>query len=145
MQKSHPNWWSPEIYLVNAEEEEDRDKAVLLREWAHTLPCNGGLLLTYCRRLCHHTETAGGLLDVRDMLTDSWWLLCIEGSRPEWCISSMIDSGDTPFWLETLDMVAAGKTWARMLTICVIVPLTSCWEWAHICLLVCVLVACLAS
>ena len=28
----------------------------------------------------------------------------IEGSRPEWCISSMTYSGDTPFWLETLDM-----------------------------------------
>ena len=28
----------------------------------------------------------------------------IEGSRPEWCISSMIYSGDTPFWSETLDM-----------------------------------------
>ena len=28
----------------------------------------------------------------------------IEGSRPEWCITSMIYSGDTPFWLETLDM-----------------------------------------
>ena len=28
----------------------------------------------------------------------------VEGSRPEWCISSMIYSGDTPFWSETLDM-----------------------------------------
>ena len=28
----------------------------------------------------------------------------IEGSRPQWCISRMIYSGDTPFWLETLDM-----------------------------------------
>ena len=28
-----------------------------------------------------------------------------EGSRPEWCISSMIHSGDTPFWLETLDLL----------------------------------------
>ena len=27
-----------------------------------------------------------------------------EGSRPEWCISSMIYSRDTPFWLETLDL-----------------------------------------
>ena len=27
----------------------------------------------------------------------------IEGSCPEWCISSMIYSRDTPFWLETLD------------------------------------------
>ena len=27
----------------------------------------------------------------------------IEGPRPEWCISSMIYSRDTPFWLETLD------------------------------------------
>ena len=38
------------------------------------------------------------------------WLRCIvlhvEGSRPEWCMSSMIYSGDTPFWSETLDMVA---------------------------------------
>ena len=30
----------------------------------------------------------------------------IEGSQPEWCISSMMYSGDTPFWLETLDIVS---------------------------------------
>ena len=29
----------------------------------------------------------------------------IEGSQPEWCISSMIYSGDAPFWSETLDFV----------------------------------------
>ena len=29
----------------------------------------------------------------------------IEGSRPEWCISSMIYSRDTPFWSGTLDML----------------------------------------
>ena len=28
-----------------------------------------------------------------------------EGSRPEWCISSMIYSRDTPFWPGTLDLV----------------------------------------
>ena len=28
----------------------------------------------------------------------------IEGSQPQWCISSMIYSGDTPFWLEILDI-----------------------------------------
>ena len=28
----------------------------------------------------------------------------IEGSRPEWCISSMIYSRDTPVWSESLDM-----------------------------------------
>ena len=27
-----------------------------------------------------------------------------EVSRLEWCISSMVYSGDTPFWSETLDM-----------------------------------------
>ena len=37
-------------------------------------------------------------------ISASWKLVNIEGSRPEWCISSMIYSGDTPFWLETLDM-----------------------------------------
>ena len=31
-------------------------------------------------------------------------LVYIEGSRPEWCISSMIYSRDTPFWSGTLDM-----------------------------------------
>ena len=30
--------------------------------------------------------------------------LYIEGYRPEWCISSMIYSGDTPFWSETLEL-----------------------------------------
>ena len=29
----------------------------------------------------------------------------IEGSRPEWCISSMIYSRDTPFWSGTLNIV----------------------------------------
>ena len=29
----------------------------------------------------------------------------IEGSWPEWCISSMIYSRDTPFWSETLDIL----------------------------------------
>ena len=29
----------------------------------------------------------------------------IEDFRPEWCISSMIFSRDTPFWLETLDII----------------------------------------
>ena len=28
----------------------------------------------------------------------------IKGSRPEWCISNMIYSRDTPFWTETLDI-----------------------------------------
>ena len=28
----------------------------------------------------------------------------IEGSQPEWCISSLMYSGDTPFWSETLNM-----------------------------------------
>ena len=32
------------------------------------------------------------------------YVLEFEGSRPEWCISSMIYSGDTPFWSETLDI-----------------------------------------
>ena len=37
------------------------------------------------------------------------WLLLllfqyIEGSRPEWCVSSMVYSRNTPFWSGTLDM-----------------------------------------
>ena len=38
---------------------------------------------------------------------DRNWLkrLHIEGSRPEWCISSMIYSTGTPFWSETLDIM----------------------------------------
>ena len=40
----------------------------------------------------------------------------IEGSRPEWCISSMIYSGDTPFWSETLDIdwkvLSVSLSWA---------------------------------
>ena len=39
-------------------------------------------------------------------LTHSFPLLLfhIEGSQPEWCISRMIYSGDTPSWSENLDM-----------------------------------------
>ena len=33
-----------------------------------------------------------------------WVLANIEGSRPEWCISSMMYSRDIPFWSETLYM-----------------------------------------
>ena len=29
-------------------------------------------------------------------------ILKVEGSRPEWCISSMIYRRDTPFWSENL-------------------------------------------
>ena len=31
-------------------------------------------------------------------------LITLEGSRPEWCISGMIYSRDTPFWSETFDI-----------------------------------------
>ena len=34
----------------------------------------------------------------------------IKGSRPEWCISSMICSGDTPFWWKTLDICLGMQT-----------------------------------
>ena len=40
----------------------------------------------------------------------------IEGSRPEWCISSMINSRDTPFWsgtLEIKDSVTDFKTYSK--------------------------------
>ena len=33
----------------------------------------------------------------------------IEGSRPEWCISSMVYNRDTPFWLETPDIQISTK------------------------------------
>ena len=33
----------------------------------------------------------------------------IEGSQPEWCISSMIYSRDTPFWSETLEIYHSGR------------------------------------
>ena len=38
------------------------------------------------------------------LLSILWFTQYIEGSRPEWCISSTIYSQDTPFWSETLDM-----------------------------------------
>ena len=31
--------------------------------------------------------------------------LDIEGSQPEWCISSMTNRRDTPFWSDTIDMI----------------------------------------
>ena len=37
-------------------------------------------------------------------------LLYIEGSRPEWCISSVIYSRDPPFWLGTLDIILVRYT-----------------------------------
>ena len=44
------------------------------------------------------------------------WKPEIEGSRPEWCISSMIYSRDTPVWLDTLEMempMGRMKTWLQ--------------------------------
>ena len=38
--------------------------------------------------------------------------LQIEGSRPEWCILSMIYSRDTPFWSETLEICSTLKVFA---------------------------------
>ena len=43
-------------------------------------------------------------------------VLNIEGSRPEWCISSMIYSRDTPFWLET-GLLALLASYSIMLAI----------------------------
>ena len=37
----------------------------------------------------------------------------IEGSGPEWCISSMLCSRDTPFWLGTLDIFYTLSTKVR--------------------------------
>ena len=35
----------------------------------------------------------------------------IKGSRPEWCISSMICSRDTPLWSETLEIEGSQPKW----------------------------------
>ena len=42
-------------------------------------------------------------------------LLNFKGSRPEWCISSMIYSRDIPFWSETLDFVLIYWTFCQNL------------------------------
>ena len=39
-----------------------------------------------------------------NVLVDLYKWVSIVGSRPEWCISSMIYSGDTPFWSRTLSI-----------------------------------------
>ena len=38
------------------------------------------------------------------MLLVQGFVLHIEGSQPEWCISSMMYSTEIPFWSETFDM-----------------------------------------
>ena len=43
-------------------------------------------------------------------------VLYIDGSRPDWCISSMMNNGDTPFWLETLDIVI-GAAWLNSMSV----------------------------
>ena len=44
------------------------------------------------------------MLDTQNVSCGQLNLQNIEGSRPEWCISSMIYSRDTPFWLETVEI-----------------------------------------
>ena len=71
----------------------------------------------------------------------------IKGSRPEWCISSMIYSGDTPFWSETLDYVM--MKCSLLLCLCspaefrrrgisaAVVPLKKKQKLDHLCLFPC--------
>ena len=47
------------------------------------------------------------------------------GSRPEWCISSIIYSGDVPFWSETLDVLETVHGAVRRLSKSRIVPLNA--------------------
>ena len=54
-----------------------------------------------------HTNTS--ILKVNKVVLQYKDHLHIKGSRPEWCISSMIHSRDIPFWSETLDMDHALK------------------------------------
>ena len=55
-------------------------------------------------------EGRSGVADVRLILH-----VCstehIKDFRPEWCISALIYSRDTPLWLETLSMYAASALW----------------------------------
>ena len=44
-----------------------------------------------------------------------------EGSQPEWCISSMIYSRDTPFWPGTLDVMLEIHHSGQELSICTFV------------------------
>ena len=42
--------------------------------------------------------------DANHQHISEFWHITYQGFWPEWCISSMIYSGDTPFWLETLNI-----------------------------------------
>ena len=59
--------------------------------YIHTLPYP--IFIFFC---IHQLYLWGSLFWVR--------FLHIKGSRPEWCISSMMYSRDVPFWSETLNM-----------------------------------------
>ena len=65
------------------------------------------------------------MYDIKQVVVYGLWLY-IEGSRPEWCISNMIYSRDTPFWLETLDIMAALLLAKRM-------PVKGTFVVLHIC------------
>ena len=43
---------------------------------------------------------------MRRLIYDACTHMHIESSRPEWCISCMLHSRDTPFWLGTLNICA---------------------------------------
>ena len=59
---------------------------------------------------------------VSEILTEKLLGLNIEGFRSEWCISSMIYSRDTPFWLGTLDIIQqASRVLIRIIILCMVV------------------------
>ena len=49
----------------------------------------------------------GGSISVQVFRFSDCGEMYIESFQPEWCISSMIYSRDTPFWSETLDIVSS--------------------------------------
>ena len=77
-------------------------------------PSHRGASQTACVRIAaqcsltvdclQHGETLFGEVPACLTLISCTALCHVEGSRPEWCILSMIYSGDTSFWSETLDV-----------------------------------------
>ena len=67
--------------------------------------------------------------------------VCIymEGSWPEWCISSMIYSRDTPFWSEILNVCVCVYIYNVFLCACKYVCI---YTWGNVCVWMCALCAC---
>ena len=68
-----------------------------------------------CLSPVYHSFTNHSIATVQYMFPSLVVILQIEGYRPEWCISTIYNAWDTPFWSGTLEIMSV--IWTHLLTI----------------------------